>query len=179
LFIFIRFGKIFRNEIIEIPKKGILNFHSAILPDYKGIMETLHNLKDNRLEYGCTLHYIDNETIDTGQIIAIKLKHVEKKHSLFWHVVKLYPIGCELILDCIQKLNTVNRLPSKKQDMTKGNYFSVLSKEDFKILTDCNIESFNVEEVLKVRTHLKTYDILMQYVYFSCKTYSYEYTRIN
>lgn len=146
LFISIRFGKIFKNEIIKVPKKGILNLHSAILPDYRGIMGTLHNLKDNKSEYGCTLHYIDSGTIDTGQIIRIAKNKALKNRSLFWHIVKLYPIGCELILDSIQKLKNIDRLPSSKQDMTEGDYFSVPQNEDFKKLNSCNINSFSTDD---------------------------------
>ncbi len=146
LFISIRFGKIFKDEIIQLPKQGILNLHSAILPDYKGIMGTLHNLKDNKTEYGCTLHYIDSNTIDTGEIIAIAKRPIEKERSLLWHVVKLYPMGCDLILDSLQKLKTVHRLPSNKQNKSKGNYFSLPKLEDFQQLQHRGIEGFNTED---------------------------------
>lgn len=46
LFISIRFGKIFKDEIIQVPKFGLINLHSTILPDYRGIMGTLHAIKD-------------------------------------------------------------------------------------------------------------------------------------
>ncbi len=146
LFISIRFGKIFKDEIIKIPKQGVLNLHSAVLPDYKGIMGTLHNLKDNKSEYGCTLHYIDDSTIDTGEIIAIAKRTVMKERSLLWHIVQLYPMGCDLILDSIQQLQKVDRLSSNRQDMSEGNYFSTPRVEDFQKLRQCGIKNFSSDD---------------------------------
>jgi len=150
IFISLRFGKIFKDEIIDVPKQGILNLHSAILPDYKGIMGTLHNLKDQKAEYGCTLHYIDSSTIDTGQIISIAKRKVDKERSLFWHIIQLYPEGCDLILDSIDLLNTTTRLPAVQQDKTEGNYYSVPTDQDFQILHDINIRSFHFEDYKEI-----------------------------
>ncbi|MEQ9414433.1 MAG: formyltransferase family protein, partial [Cyclobacteriaceae bacterium] len=40
LFISIRFGKLFKGKIISTPPLGIINLHSAILPNYKGVLGT-------------------------------------------------------------------------------------------------------------------------------------------
>lgn len=146
LFLSIRFGKIFKDGIIGVPKKGILNLHSAILPDYRGIMGTLHNLKEEKPQYGCTLHYIDQGTIDTGQIIDIARLNVDKKRSLLWHVIKLYPVGAQLLLQSIEQLKTTERLPSTEQDMTEGSYFSLPTEHDFEILNTCGIKSFDLKD---------------------------------
>lgn len=146
LIISIRFGKIFKDKIIAIPKKGVINLHSAILPDYRGIMGTLHNLKDNKPEYGCTLHYIDSAKIDTGQIIQIAKLPVNKDRSLLWHVVQLYPVGCQMILHAIHQLKDSERLDSFAQDMTEGNYFSVPKTDDFMLLNQIGIKSFNIHD---------------------------------
>ena len=146
LFISIRFAQIFRNDIIAVPKRGVLNLHSAVLPDYKGIMGTLHNLKDQKHEYGCTLHYINNSDIDTGDIISIAKRPVETKKSLLWHIIKLYPMGVKLILDAIDQLSKFDKIPSNKQDMSKGAYFSVPTNEHFQKLKDCGIVPFSLED---------------------------------
>jgi len=40
LIISIRYGQIFRKTAISIPKKGIINLHSALLPNYRGVIGT-------------------------------------------------------------------------------------------------------------------------------------------
>lgn len=146
LFISIRFAKIFREEIIRVPTKGIINLHSAILPDYRGIFGTLHNLKDNKDLYGCTLHYISSRGIDTGEIIGIAKKPINKNKSLLWHVLTLYPHGSRLILESIQKLENLDRLPCLKQEKSAGNYFSVPTSEDFEQLKVLGFSIFDATE---------------------------------
>lgn len=160
LFISIRFGKIFKDDIINVPKKGILNLHSAILPDYRGIMGTLHNLKDPKEQYGCTLHYIDSGTIDTGQIITIAKKEINKDRSLLWHIIQLYPMGCQLIIDSIQKLTSIDRLPSQSQDMNVGNYYSLPTEQDFKLLKENGIVSFKSSDYMEILSKYISSDLL-------------------
>lgn len=143
LFISIRFAKIFKDDIIKVPKKGILNLHSAILPEYRGIMGTLHNLKDNRSEYGCTLHYISDSGIDTGEIIEIARTEIQQEKSLLWHIINLYPLGANLILDSIQKLKNTDKLSFSEQNMTEGNYFSVPTESDFEQLQTLGFKHFD------------------------------------
>jgi methionyl-tRNA formyltransferase len=131
LFISIRFGKIFKDEIISIPKKGVLNLHSGILPDFRGIMGTLHAVKAGRKMVGCTLHYIPNGTIDTGAIIGIAEMKVDGNKSLFWHIANLYPMGCELILKGIKALVYQDKLPAEVPRTDIGNYYSVPTDKDF------------------------------------------------
>jgi methionyl-tRNA formyltransferase len=59
-----------KEPLISAPKLGCINFHPAILPDWKGLagynIAILYKLK----EWGATAHYVDKE-IDTGKIIRV------------------------------------------------------------------------------------------------------------
>jgi methionyl-tRNA formyltransferase len=61
-------GGIVRQELLEIPRLGILNCHMGILPKYRGsfpfVWAILQNDKKN---IGCTVHFMD-AGIDTGPI---------------------------------------------------------------------------------------------------------------
>lgn len=149
LFISIRFGKIFKDDIISIPKKGLINLHSAILPDYRGILGTLHCLKDDATETGITLHTIPNSGIDTGEIIDIAKISVDKQRSLLWHVVQLYPKGCELISKAIQDIEN-NTLQTSEQNHNEGNYFSVPTKEDFEVLKSVGFSVTSKKDYIEV-----------------------------
>lgn len=140
LFISIRFAKIFHDDIISIPKKGVLNLHSGILPDYRGILGTLHALREGRNRVGCTLHYIGNSTIDTGDIVDIAYLPVILTRSLFWHIVNLYPLGCALISRSLFSLDTLDRLPTSRQHLNEGNYFSLPASEHFSQLQSRGFE---------------------------------------
>jgi methionyl-tRNA formyltransferase len=116
------------------------------LPDYRGILGTLHNLKDGKPEYGCTLHYISSSGIDTGEIVGIIKRKVQKERSLLWHVVQLYPVGCKLILEAINKLRSIDRLSVEYQEANKGAYYSVPKETDFRDLESAGFLSFILED---------------------------------
>jgi methionyl-tRNA formyltransferase len=154
LFISIRFGKIFRDEIIQIPKQGLLNLHSAILPDYKGIMGTLHALKDHKKEIGCTLHTIPDAGIDTGEIISVARVNVEIQRSLFWHIMQLYPKGVDLLVRAIRLLASGESLLAQVQSPEEGRYFSVPSEEDFKVLNANGFDVFSTSDYKEIISQL-------------------------
>jgi methionyl-tRNA formyltransferase len=150
LFISIRFAKIFHDAIISIPKKGVLNLHSGVLPDYRGILGTLHALREGREHVGCTLHYIGNSTIDTGDIIDIAYLPATHGRSLFWHIVNLYPLGCELISKSLVSLTRLDRLPTHKQYLSEGNYFSLPTSQHFIQLQSTGFEIVSFSDYKEV-----------------------------
>lgn len=151
LFISVRFGKIFKDDIIKIPKKGLINLHSAILPNYRGIMGTLHAIKEKNNTIGCTLHTIPNSGIDTGEIIKVATCNVDTKKSLFWNIVKLYPLGANLIIQTLKNIEQGSTIITKKQCLEEGQYFSVPHQNDFdqiKNLGMCTISEKDYYEVI-------------------------------
>ncbi len=141
LFISIRFGKIFKDEVIQIPSKGLINLHSAILPDYRGVMGTLHAIKDRNTRIGCTLHTIPNNGIDTGEIIELAEIDVDYQKSLFWNIVHLYPAGANLIINVLKRIEQGCSLESYPQEPGKGAYYSIPTKRDFEQLRNLGMEA--------------------------------------
>ena len=60
-----------RGALLSAAPRGIVNFHPAPLPDYKGVGGYNLAILDARDEWACTAHYVDEE-IDTGEIITLK-----------------------------------------------------------------------------------------------------------
>jgi len=123
LWLSIRFGKIFKQEAISIPKQGIINLHSGILPDYQGVMPTFRAMLDNQNHIGCTLHRIDNENIDSGPIIAYSKTALDKTHSYLWNVIQLYQSGVDIMIDALRNMT---KQPSWQfiTPQHKGHYYS-------------------------------------------------------
>ena len=57
--------------LLSTPKKGFVNYHPGLLPKYKGPTETDDAIKNKEIQWGVTVHYMD-ENYDTGKIIQIK-----------------------------------------------------------------------------------------------------------
>lgn len=63
-------GYILKKELLQIPKKGAINFHPGYLPYNRGMNPNVWPLIENT-PAGVSIHYID-EGIDSGDIIARK-----------------------------------------------------------------------------------------------------------
>ena len=130
LFVSIRFGKILGAEVLAIPPLGVLNLHSGLLPQYRGVLATLRALLNGDKEIGCTLHWIDSPGIDVGAIVDTATLAVVKERSLLWHILSLYPLGVKMILTAIDKLARGESLPATGQDPSSGAYYSFPTEDD-------------------------------------------------
>ena len=59
-----------RDEFLSIPTLGTINFHPALLPEYKGTGGYNLAIMDELDQWGNTAHYVD-ASIDTGEIIEV------------------------------------------------------------------------------------------------------------
>ena len=76
LLISIRFGQIFKAEAIAQPRTGIINLHSGLLPEYKGVMASFWSLLNEEPRLGTTLHWITDKKIDSGALISTRSQPV-------------------------------------------------------------------------------------------------------
>ena len=129
LFVSIRFGKIFKPKILALPRLGVLNLHSGLLPQYRGVLGTLYALLSGTI--GSTLHYITDGTIDTGPIIATHQQPETLGRSLFWQVTNLYAPSMPMVAQAIDTLAGGGTLATTPQNPEKGNYFTVPTAAHF------------------------------------------------
>jgi methionyl-tRNA formyltransferase len=129
LIVSIRYGGILKASAINVPRLGVINLHSGILPVYKGVMATFWALKNNESEIGTTLHMIEDGTIDTGKIVKISKMKVDPHQSYLEHVLALYKQGSVDILDAIERLASDGVLELVKQDES-DSYFTFPSEKE-------------------------------------------------
>ena len=65
------FWRKLKGEMLNSPKFGVVNFHPAPLPEYKGVGGYNLAILEGLERWGATAHYMD-EDIDTGPIITLK-----------------------------------------------------------------------------------------------------------
>lgn len=146
LIISIRYGQIFKEELISIPKHGLINLHSGILPKYKGILTTLRAITNGDQEIGSTLHYIDDAKIDEGSIINISKIPVNKNKSLICHVSSLYNQGTKDILEALNSISATGKVKSDLQDNQDTNYYSHPKEKDLEDFLKTGHKVFDYEE---------------------------------
>jgi methionyl-tRNA formyltransferase len=133
LIISIRFGQILKSPLIKIPQFGVLNLHSGILPNYRGVMASFWAILNGAEELGTTLHYIEDNTIDTGAIIGLSKSKINYESSLIFNINNIYYEGCKLISDCLNKISKGKEIPTLQQNnLGDGEYFSYPKDVDVK-----------------------------------------------
>lgn len=100
-----------KKPLIDLARKGCINFHPAPLPDYKGRAGYNTAILDQRAEFGVSAHYIDSQDFDSGPIIkvlkfgidpksetalALEVSSQIKLYELFEEIMDLFIAGTEI-----------------------------------------------------------------------------------
>jgi len=123
LVISIRYGVILRAPVISRPRYGVLNLHSGLLPEYRGVMASFWAMLAGAERIGTTLHFIADEGIDTGPIVSTSSMPLQQNQSYLWHVLALYEQGCRDILDAVKLIASGAALSTSEQPVGAGRYF--------------------------------------------------------
>ena len=123
LIISLRFGLIIGDAVIAIPRHGVINLHSGLLPDYRGVMATFRAMLNGDSEIASTLHFIQDAGVDTGDIISILPIPVVAEKSYLFNVLNLYAGGCDQIAQAVAKIAAGKSLIAQAQ-LGTAEYFS-------------------------------------------------------
>lgn len=131
LVISIRFGQILKQLLIDIPRYGVINLHSGILPNYRGVLPSFWAILNGEKKLGTSLHFISDAGIDSGDVIAFSEGEIDWDLSLSANINRLYSSGCRLVCEAIEKIaagKAINRITQKS--LGAGQYFSYPTMEE-------------------------------------------------
>lgn len=123
LIVSVRYRRILGNDAIAVPRHGVLNLHSGILPDYQGVMASFWAMLNGEPELGTTLHWIVDSGIDTGPIIKISRTRTRPAESYLANVLRLYVDGCVMLANAVTELARGKTVPGELQVAGDGRYF--------------------------------------------------------
>jgi len=149
LVVSIRYGAILKPEAIAIPVHGVINLHSGLLPDYRGVMATFWALLHGETEIGTTLHYISDGSIDTGDIIGNTRMPVAQDNSYLWHVLQLYPQACDVLAQKIEEI-CCGGLPISMPQPSGGNYYSFPGLEELENFFRSGYRLYDLNEITDI-----------------------------
>ena len=114
--------QIFERELIEIPVRGCLNVHGAVLPNYRGVMPSFWMLANGESQAGVTVHFMD-ERVDAGEVCGQALFEIGPDETLDAFLRRSKRIAAELLSEVLARVEsgTVER---KAVDLTEGSYYS-------------------------------------------------------
>ncbi|MDB3965386.1 formyltransferase family protein [Amylibacter sp.] len=124
-----------KEEFLTVPSKGVINFHPALLPDYKGTGGYNLAILEGLSEWGVSAHYVDTE-IDTGELIKVHKFSIDKDNET---VVSLEKASMRVLEDMVidvfeAAINSVSFLETTAN--TGGRYVSRLEMENMKKIVD-------------------------------------------
>ncbi len=64
------FHQIVRQELIDLPRLGVVNIHPGLIPEFRGIQPYFWELSEGSERAGATVHFIEDESVDRGGVLA-------------------------------------------------------------------------------------------------------------
>lgn len=114
--------QVIHQELLSIPKYGVINVHGSLLPDYRGCLPSFWYLYNGEKLGGATVHYMSAK-IDDGAIIKQGSVDISHCASMYQLMGKTKELGGQLMVQAIEEIaaGTVQLTPN---DTTQGRYFT-------------------------------------------------------
>jgi len=121
--------QIFKEGLINLPRYGCVNIHTAKLPEYRGLYPTYWAMACGEKVIGISIHYIE-KGIDTGKILLQQEVEIPPGATLDKMLTVTKLKGAELLVQAIKQIveNKVNAFYPEG----KGTYFSFPTPESYK-----------------------------------------------
>jgi folate-dependent phosphoribosylglycinamide formyltransferase PurN len=125
---------IVRQNVLQIPKIGVLNGHPGILPFYRGI-DCPHwaLLNGDYDKIGASVHWVD-KGIDTGRIITTQKFAVKGIKEVSILEERIYDLCSEMIADVVVEISNGKHLEGIPQIVNEGQQYYKMSCKDLNTL---------------------------------------------
>jgi methionyl-tRNA formyltransferase len=125
------FGALIPADIINWPKKGLLNLHPSLLPKYRGPTPVPSAILNREKETGLTIIKVD-EQIDHGPIV-FQLKELIKANDTSESLLnRLFTLGGETLITILPSY-LEGKIELREQDHSQATYSQKLTKENGKV----------------------------------------------
>ena len=131
LIVVVAYGKILPKEVIDIPKYGIINLHSSLLPRYRGAAPINAAIINGDEKSGVSIMYVE-EKLDAGAVILQSETTILDEDSFLTLHDRLKIMGANLLLEAINLIEK-NEVKAVKQDENLVTFVKPFKKEDCKI----------------------------------------------
>lgn len=144
----VAYGFILPQELIAIPKYGVINIHASLLPKYRGASPIQSAILNGDKETGVTIMLIDDK-MDHGPLLAQKTITILNNDNFESLHDKLSQLGADLLLDTVPKFYS-EQIKPVPQDESKATYCKLITKIDGKI--DWNKAAQEIERQVRAFT---------------------------
>lgn len=151
LAVVVSYGRIIPESYLNLPKYGFINIHASILPRWRGAAPIHRAILSGDRESGISIMQMD-KGLDTGDVHSILTCEIDPEESTGTLHDKLLELGCEAILDFLDRLEDCEKngktLPMpKKQDDSRSTYADKIKKE--MAIVDWNMDGIEIERLIR------------------------------
>jgi methionyl-tRNA formyltransferase len=125
------YGQIIPQQIIDIPRHGILNVHASLLPKYRGAAPIQWAIAHGERETGVTIMRID-AGLDTGDMLLKWTATIEADETAPMLSRRLAPAGATLLLNALSHIEA-GTATYEKQNEHEATHAPILKKEDGRV----------------------------------------------
>jgi len=151
LFVVASYGKILKQELLDIPKHGALNVHPSLLPKLRGASPIISAILEDEQKTGVTIMLLD-AGMDNGPILAQASIEIDDSPTGEWPP-KASELGELLVSEGGKMLAEViprwiaGKIKPEAQDHEKATFTKKITKEDGLIELDAD----PYKNLLKIR----------------------------
>lgn len=114
--------QLFRRPLIELPARGCLNVHGALLPDYRGVLPSFWMLANGEQVGGVSVFFVDDR-IDGGELCGQRSFSIDRGESLDAFIRRSKAEAAELLLEVLDAVEA-GRPERRPLDLDAGSYYS-------------------------------------------------------
>lgn len=144
IIVVVAYGQILKREILDLPKKYIVNVHASLLPELRGAAPINRAIMEGKEKTGVSLMRVE-EGLDSGAVSAVKEIDIKDMNAGELEV-KLSLMGADILEEFIKEVEE-DRVNFTPQDEAKKTYANKILKDD--LVLNFNDKSKNL--VNKIR----------------------------
>lgn len=143
----VHFNKLIKKPILEIPKRGCINIHPALLPKYRGQTPQQWAIIHGENEIGITSHFVD-EGVDSGPIIVQQPILISEESYISDIQLLLYQRYEEIVKETLQRLQDPSFQPLNQDIEGTVIYPKIKPENCFITINHSKREVYNIIRAL-------------------------------
>jgi methionyl-tRNA formyltransferase len=122
------YGKILPEEVLAVPRLGLVNVHGSLLPRYRGAAPVHRAVMAGERETGVTIMRVVR-ALDAGPMLAIARQPIDPNERSDEVEARLARVGARLLLETVDAL-AAGAISERPQDETSATYAPRLTKQE-------------------------------------------------
>lgn len=131
LIVTVAYGQILSQEILDIPKHGVINVHGSLLPKYRGASPIQQAILNGEKKTGITIMQTALE-VDSGDILLTKEVEIGERETAGELFERLSELGAVALMEALELIESGQSVFTP-QEHDKATFCGMLKKESGKM----------------------------------------------